>query len=231
VSLRVSKSNLTEMLSLDGLIHLWGDAGSGKTLFACSMAAEVSCYSKVEWINTDSKQSFIPYLKRSIESAGGSTKNVTVTMTSDRNEIRNLILGLSRSLQSGVSLIVIDSITRLLDMAREDPTLWGRELFEEALPTLAGIVDEKGVKIVITSESRALNESGNIAVHHRSIKKWVDHDILLVRSALEESTRIMRVVDTPEDQEQIGILRLMEDGIPIVQPQSHRVSQAMGGQS
>jgi hypothetical protein len=116
-------------------------------------------------------------------------------------------------------------------MAREDPTLWGRELFEEALPTLAGIVDEKGVKVIITSESRAMSESGNIAVHHRSIKKWVDHDILLVRSALEESTRIMRVVDSPEDKEQIGILRLMEDGIPIVQPQNKNVPQPVGGQS
>jgi RecA/RadA recombinase len=226
----VSKTNLTETLALDGLIHLWGNAGSGKTLFACSIATEVSRYSKVEWINTDSKQSFIPYLKRSIEFAGGSIQNVSVTMANDRQEVRELILGLSRSLPEGVSLIVIDSITRLLDMAREDPILWGRELFEEALPTLAGIVDEKGVKIIITSESRAMSEAGNLAVHHRTIKKWVDHDILLVRSALEDSTRIMRVVDTPEDQEQIGILRLMEDGIPIVQPQASRGSTPVGGQ-
>ena len=227
---QVSKTNLTETLALDGLIHFWGDAGSGKTLFACSIASEVSRYSKVEWINTDSKQSFIPYLKRSIESAGGSIKNVSVTMASDRQEVRDLILGLSRSLPEQVSLIVIDSITRLLDMAREDPILWGRELFEEALPTLAGIVDEKGVRIIITSESRAMNEVGNLAVHHRTIKKWVDHDILLVRSALEDSTRIMRIIDTPKDQEQIGILRLKEDGIPIVQPQTTRVSAPVGGQ-
>jgi hypothetical protein len=227
----VSKANLTETLALDGLIHLWGDAGSGKTLFACSIASEVSRYSRVEWINTDAKQSFIPYLKRSIESSGGSIKNVTVTMASDRGEFRNLILSLSRSLPEGVSLIVIDSITRLLDMAREDPTLWGRELFEEALPTLAGIVDEKGVKIIITSESRALSESGNLAVHHRSIKKWADHDIQLVRNALEDSTRIMRNVDTPEYQEQIGILSLMENGIPIVKPQPSRISEPMGGKS
>ena len=226
----MSKTSLTETLALDGLIHLWGNAGAGKTLFACSIASEVSRYSKVEWINTDSKQSFIPYLKRSIESAGGSTQNVSVTMANDRQEVRDLILGLSRSLPEGVSLIVIDSITRLLDMAREDPTLWGRELFEEALPTLAGIVDEKGVKILITSESRAMSEVGNLAVHHRTIKKWADHDILLVRSALEDSTRIMRVVDTPKDQEQIGILRLMENGIPIVQPQTTRVSAPVGGQ-
>jgi RecA/RadA recombinase len=230
VILRVSKTTLTEMLSLDGLIHLWGDAGSGKTLFACVMAAEVSRYSKVEWINTDSKQSFIPKLIRSVESAGGSIKNVTVAMTSDRTELRNLILNLSRSLQPGVGLIVIDSITRLLDMARDDPTMWGRELFEDALPTLAGIVDEKGIKIIITSESRAMNDFGNIAVHHRSIRKWVDHDILLLRNTLEESTRIMRVLDTPEDQEQIGILRLMEGGVPLVQPQSSRISQSVGGQ-
>ncbi|MFX1578900.1 MAG: hypothetical protein ACFFBJ_04580 [Promethearchaeota archaeon] len=226
----MSKTTLTEMLSLDGLIHLWGDAGSGKTLFACVMAAEVSRYSKVEWINTDSKQSFIPRLIRSVESAGGSIKNVTVAMTSDRTELRNLILNLSRSLQPGVGLIVIDSITRLLDMARDDPTMWGRELFEDALPTLAGIVDEKGIKIIITSESRAMTDFGNIAVHHRSIRKWVDHDILLVRNTLEESTRIMRVLNTPEDQEQIGILRLIEGGVPLVQPQSSRISQPVGGQ-
>jgi hypothetical protein len=41
----------------------------------------------------------------------------------------------------------------------------------------------------------------------------------------------MRVIDTLEDQEQIGILRLMEDGIPIVQPQTSRVSVSAGGQS
>ncbi len=227
----VSETNLTESLALDGLIHLWGDAGSGKTLFACSIATEVSRYSKVEWINTDSKQSFIPHLKRSIESAGGSIQNVSVTMASDRHEVRDLILGLSKSLPKGVSLIVIDSITRLLDMAREDPILWGRELFEEALPTLAGIVDERGIKIIITSESRSMSESGNLAVHHRTIKRWVDHDIRLVRNSLEDSTRIMRVIDTLEDQEQIGILRLMEDGIPIVQPQTSRVSVPAGGQS
>ena len=226
---RVSNPMLTETLALDGLIHLWGDAGSGKTLLACSIASEVSRYSKVEWINTDSKQSFIPNLKRTIESADGSIQNVSVTMARDRHEVRDLILGLSRSLPEGVSLIVIDSITRLLDMAREDPILWGRELFEEALPTLAGIVDEKGVKIIITSESRAMSETGNLAVHHRTIKKWVDHDILLVRNALEDSTRIMRVVDTPENQGLIGTLRLMENGIPIVQPQTSRVSASAGG--
>jgi len=225
----VSNPVLTETLALDGLIHLWGDAGSGKTLLACSIASEVSRYSKVEWINTDSKQSFIPNLKRTIESADGSIQNVSVTMARDRHEVRDLILGLARSLPEGVSLIVIDSITRLLDMAREDPILWGRELFEEALPTLAGIVDEKGVKIIITSESRAMSETGNLAVHHRTIKKWVDHDILLVRNALEDSTRIMRVVDTPENQELIGTLRLMENGIPIVQPQTSRVSASVGG--
>jgi preprotein translocase subunit Sss1 len=229
VNQRVSNPMLTETLALDGLIHLWGDAGSGKTLFACSIAAEVSRYSKVEWINTDSKQSFIPNLKRTIESADGSIQNVSVTMARDRHEARDLILGLSKSFPEGVSLIVIDSITRLLDMAREDPILWGRELFEEALPTLAGIADEKGVRIIITSESRVMSETGNLAVHYRTIKKWVDHDILFVRNALEDSTRIMRVVDAPEDQELIGILRLKGNGIPIVQPQISRVSASIGG--
>lgn len=229
--LQVSKTSLTETLALDGLIHLWGDAGSGKTLFACSIASEVSRYSKVEWINTDAKQSFIPFLKRSIDYAGGSMNNVSVTLVDDRHEIQDLILNLSKSLPKRVSLVVIDSITRLLDMAREDPILWGRELFEEALPTLAGIVVDRGVNIIITSESRAMVETGNLAVHHRTIKKWVDHDILLVRNTLEESTRIMRVVDSPDDQEQIGTLRIMEDGFLLVQPESTQVVEPLGGHS
>lgn len=226
---QVSKINLTEAFALDGLIHLWGDAGSGKTLFACLIASEVSRYSKVEWINTDAKQSFISFLKRSIDTVGGSIQNVSVTMANDRRQIHSLILGLSESIPDGVSLIVIDSITRLLDMAWEDPILWGRELFEEALPTLAGIVDEKGVTVILTSESRTMKDSGNLAVHHRTIKKWADHDIMLVRNALEDSTRIMRVIDGLDDQEQIGILRLMEDGLPIVLPQTSRVSGPVGG--
>ena len=169
------------------------------------------------------------FLKRSIDIVGGSISNVSVTMANDRQEVRDLILNLSESLPDGVSLIVIDSITRLLDMAREEPILWGRELFEEALPTLAGIVDDKGVTVILTSESRAMNELGNLAVHHRTIKKWVDHDIMLVRNALGNSTRIMRVIDDPGNQEQIGILRLMDDGIPIVLPQTSRVLEPVGG--
>ena len=226
---QVSEVNLTDTLALDGLIHLWGDAGSGKTLLACSIASEVSRYSKVEWINTDAKQSFIPFLKRSIDSVGGSIQNVSVMMAGERNEVRDLIRGLPQSLPDGVSLIVIDSITRLLDMAREDPILWGRELFEEALPTLAGLVDERGVTIILTSESRAIADSGNLAVHHRTIKKWVDHDIMLARKTLRDSSRILRVIDGPDNKEQIGVLRLMDDGIPVVVPQTSRALEQIGG--
>jgi hypothetical protein len=225
----VSKVSLTDTLALDGLIHFWGVAGSGKTLLACSIASEVTRYSTVEWINTDAKQSFIPFLKRSINSAGGSIQNVSVTMAGERNEVRDLILRLPQSLPDGVSLIVIDSITRLLDMAREDPILWGRELFEEALPTLAGLVDERGVTVILTSESRAMTDSGNLAVHHRTIKKWVDHDIMLARNTLEDSSRILRVIDLPDNKEQIGVLRLMDNGIPMVVPQISRTIEQLGG--
>lgn len=225
----MSKVHLIDTLALDGLIHLWGDAGSGKTLLACSIASEATRYSKVEWINTDAKQSFIPFLKRSIDSVGGSIQNVSVTMASERNEVRDLILGLPKSLPDGVSLIVIDSITRLLDMAHDDPILWGRELFEEALPTLAGLVDERGVTIILTSESRAMTDSVNLAVHHRAIKKWVGHDIMLARNTLEDSSRIMRVVDGLDNREQIGTLRLTDDGIPMVISQTSRAFGQIGG--
>lgn len=204
VVLQVSKPRLIKQLNLEGLIHIWGKAGSGKTLLASIIASNESRYSKVEWINTDAKQSFVPQLKRLVESEEGVMENIIVTMLNDRHEIREVILNLAERLDPEVSLVVIDSITRILDLARADPILWGREMIEEALPTLAGLVDQKGLSVIITSETRAMEDSKNLAVHQKTIAKWVDHDFLLIKTTMDSSSQIMRGL---ENKHQIGILR------------------------
>ncbi|MHA2026882.1 MAG: AAA family ATPase [Candidatus Thorarchaeota archaeon] len=201
----MSKPRLMDQLGLKGLIHIWGKAGSGKTMLASKIASDESIYARVEWINTDSKQSFVQQLKRDVEVGGGNIRNVVVTMISDRTQIKDMVLNLNKTLEPDVSLVIIDSLTRVLDMARKDPILWGREMIEEVLPALAGLVNKKVVNVIITSEARTVDEQRTIAVHHKTIAKWTDHEMHLVRSRRGDSSRIIRNTGT---EEQMGILDL-----------------------
>ncbi|MFW9794835.1 MAG: NB-ARC domain-containing protein, partial [Candidatus Thorarchaeota archaeon] len=206
----MSRPRLMEQLGLQGVIHIWGKAGVGKTLLASKIASNESRFAKVEWINTDAKQSFIPHLRRNIVSENGIIENITVTMVTDRQAIKETIESLNDVLNSDVSLVIIDSITRLLDMARRDPTLWGRELIEEALPTLAGIVSRRGVSVIVTSESRSIDEKKTLAVHYKTIAKWSDYDIQLVRNIHSGSSQIIRCEN---GDSQIGTLDLLENRV------------------
>ncbi|MGY5879081.1 MAG: AAA family ATPase [Candidatus Thorarchaeota archaeon] len=212
-------------LGLGGFIHLWGTAGSGKTLLAVALAADISKYAKVEWINTDGKKSFVRYLKRNIEASGGRSDNVTITMTDDQPELLELIQTLPGS--DLPSLIVIDPITRVLDLARDDPTLWGREIVEDVLPTLAGMVTANDLAIVITSESRMLEDFETRAVHHSTITKWIDHDLCLNRDMSGSLTHIVRKIEDVEQEtaqlrvDQTGVLEI----IPSIYPP--RVSEGV----
>ena len=209
----VSRSSLMTSLGLGGLIHLWGTAGSGKTLLAVALASDVSKHARVEWINTDGKKSFVSYLKRNIAACGGQADNVAITMTDDQSELLELIRTLPYS--SLPSLIVIDPITRVLDLARDDPTLWGREIVEDVLPTLAGIATTNDLAIVITSESRMLDDSENHAVHHNTIAKWIDHDLCLNRDMSGSLTHIVRKLEDTEQEtaqlrvDQTGVLEII----------------------
>jgi len=205
-------------LDLGGLIHLWGTAGSGKTLLSVALASDVSKHAKVEWINTDGKKSFVSYLKRNIVASGGHSENVTITMTGDQSELLDLIQALPKT--DLPSLIVIDPITRVLDLARDDPTLWGREIVEDVLPTLAGMVTTNDLAIVITSESRMLEDSGNRAVYHNTIAKWIDHDLCLNRDLSGSLTHIVRKIEDAEQEtaqlrvDQTGILEIIPSIFP-----------------
>ncbi len=209
----VHRDNLMTSMGLGGLIHLWGIAGSGKTLLAVALAADVSKHARVEWINTDGKKSFVSYLKRNIVASGGHLDNVSITMTDDQSELLELIQALPKT--DLPSLIVIDPITRVLDLARDDPTLWGREIVEDVLPTLAGMVTTNDLAIVITSESRMLEDSGNRAVYHNTIAKWIGHDLCLNRDLSGSLTHIVRKIEDVEQEtaqlrvDQTGILEII----------------------
>ena len=181
-----------DALGLGGLIHLWGDAGSGKTLFAVALACDVSRNHRVEWINADAKKSFVSYLKKNVAASGGKMENIAVTFTEDQAELRTLIETLPSAI-AGVSLVIIDPITRALDMARDNPILWGREIIEDVLPTLTGIVAQNNINIIITSESRMMQGSTNQAVHHKSISRWADHDLCMTRCMGRPYSQVSRL--------------------------------------
>lgn len=206
---------ILDALGLGGLIHVWGDAGAGKTLFAASLASDISKHSHVEWINTDAKKSFVAHLKRNVVEYGGKMNNIAVTLIESRSELRELINDLPRTLEN-TSLVIIDPITRVLDMAREDPILWGRELVEEVLPTLAGVVSNAGIDIVIISESRMMEDSRNRAVHHNSITRWIDHDLLLTRNMNGTQSQIFSMLES--SPKEIAVMNLISNGVIEVIP-------------
>ena len=199
-------------LGLNGLVHVWGPAGAGKSLFAVAMAAQASANTQVEWISTDGKMSFIPHLKRNVKERGGSTGNILVTMTRSHNEAQRAILNLVPLLERSTALIVVDPVTRVADMARSNPTLWGQELIEEALPTLAALA-ANGSRVLVTSECRLLQESENAPVHQQAIRRWSDKEILIRREMAGRYSSITGIDPKSGVQTQIGRLRLLDTGL------------------
>ena len=205
-----------DALGLRGLIHLWGDAGSGKTLFAVALACDASRNHRVEWINTDAKKSFVSHLKKNAIASGGKMENITVTFTEDQAELCTLIEGLPRAI-AGVSLVVIDSITRVLDLTRDNPVLWGREIIENALPTLTGIVTHNNIDIIITSESRMMQDSTNHAIHHNTISRWADFDLCMTRSMGKPHSQVSRF--SQDGMKELASMRIDSRGVIEVVPQ------------
>ncbi len=180
---------LRDVLSYGGIVHLSGTAGSGKTLLAASIASVISKSGHVDWVCADGKMSFIAYLKSSIDAAGGNQQDLTVTVAHGHEQVREVVMSTVDRLRDTSRMVVIDPVTRVLDMSHEDIDMWGRELFEEILPTLAGLTISKGICVLILSEMRH-GENGVSPVYHRSIRTWLDLDISLTRIEQDRITKI-----------------------------------------
>jgi hypothetical protein len=182
---------LESIARYQGLIHLSGTAGSGKTLLAAAIAAKISRQHHVDWLSTDGKTGFIDHLKR--------------------NDALRAVLDVTSRIKYNTRLVVIDPITRVLDMSRSDPVLWGRSLFEEALPTLAGVADSNSLLIIITSEVRD-NDNGSQAVYHKKIKPWLVADFTLDRSFGRQTSHIYKSNETSAIGIHVASMQLRETG-------------------
>jgi hypothetical protein len=190
------------------LLHLWGSAGSGKTLLAASLAAEASRSGIVEWINTDGKRGFIPILRANIAAVGGASSNIRVTLAQGSAEAQAAVMGTLEGTHPETRMVVVDPITRILDMSRVDDILWGRELIEDALPSLAALA-ERGIVVVLVSEVRS-TEVGVVPVMHDSVKHWKPRSLRAARGPGRHSTLFL---PTPEGEEVFAVLRVDERGL------------------
>jgi predicted nicotinamide N-methyase len=207
-------------LGFRGLVHIRGPAGAGKSLLAVAIAAEVSTNSHVEWINTDGKSSFIPHLRRNIEARGGRMDSISITMAHNHNEALEAILNLVTLVEPDTALVVVDPVTRVVDMSNVDSTMWGEELIEKALPTLAALA-ANGVTVLATSENRSLLEGEDVPVHHQAIRRWADKEVAIQRERLGSYSTISDIDLKSGTQKPIGRLRLLNTGLIEVTPDQH----------
>ena len=194
-------------------------------MLTTALASDASKVGHVEWINANAKMSFVNQIKRNIEFYGGRMDNITVTITESHRELCSIIESLPDTV-SGTSLLVIDPITRVIDMTHSDSILWGRELIEIVMPTLAGVVFQKETDIIVISESRMLEDSENHAVHHQSISRWIDHDLHLVRSPETADSQILR--SSQDCTEALATMRIDDRGIAEIIPRMILTSTSKG---
>jgi len=197
-------------LRLSGFTHVIGLSGSGKTLLAISLAADASRRSQVEWINTDSKTRFIPHLRATVNHVGGDEGNVSVTIANGHKRALEAVLSLPNTLVSSSSLVVVDPITRVVDMSKSNPVMWGQELLEEALPTLAALCEDRGIDIIAVSEMRSVPEVGNLPVHSNAISKWADNTVRVCLDSSGNSSSIN--IEEDGNYRPIAHLNVLEDG-------------------
>ncbi|MBD3406883.1 MAG: AAA family ATPase [Candidatus Lokiarchaeota archaeon] len=204
----ISVSQISELVLFPGLMHIWGKAGSGKTSLAVALASYASRKGPVEWICTDGKKLFLPQLKKNIIQQRGNIDTVTVQIPQSYHESQQAILNLVEDISPLTKCIVIDSITRALDMSHDESQLWGRELIEEVLPTLASLSLARRIQIIITSEIREIPDRGPVPVLHDVINRWSDVELAVRKSVNPRVSEIFLYSSNSPEFSLIGSISL-----------------------
>ncbi|MHA2021546.1 MAG: hypothetical protein ACW96N_07520 [Candidatus Thorarchaeota archaeon] len=100
--------------------------------------------------------------------------------------------------------------TRVIDMARTDPVLWGQELLEEALPTLAALTENREIDVIVMSEIRTIPEVGDLPVHSKAISKWADKTVKVCLDSSGKSSSVF--IEEDGNYREIAHLEVLEDG-------------------
>ncbi len=192
------------------MIHVWGPPACGKTLFVSMLAAESVDRGYIHWLVLDGKTSHFARLKKMIEKRGRESSSVTVRVADNAADARKLVMESTQRMNEDTALVVVDPITRVLDMSRRDEIMWGRELFEEALPTLAGIAHARDVIVAMTSEVRE-SDIGHRAVYHDILKSWTDCDLRLSRDMSSNVTHVYKAFNGADGEYHVGKMILQTD--------------------
>jgi len=207
------------LLGMGDLFHIWGEAGTGKTLLVCALAAEVVKDGHVRWLCTDGKRSFINTLRNNLKTE--EEHNITVSVPIGHKDVQESILSLPGNIHPETLLVVVDPITRVLDMSRRDFVMWGRELIEEVLPSLVAL-SQKGVKVVLVSEVRCWADKA-MPVMYESISVWKPVDLHVLRNPGGDST----IMECTELGHERPLARISVNGLGIVRLQAPIVKRRL----
>ncbi len=198
---------LESLLGESNFLHIWGQAGTGKTLLATALAAQASRLGIVEYINTDGKRSFIRALKRHTSSFGGLTSRIRVTLADGASEAFGAVRSVASSVSPETSMVVVDPITRVLDMSTVDDVMWGQEMMEEVLPSLVALA-EGGIRVLVVSEVRN-TDVGLLPVMYDSVNRWKPRNLRATRGPGRHSTLML---PTPDGEEVLALMRVDDRG-------------------
>jgi hypothetical protein len=165
--------------------------------------------------------SFVDSLRQNICAVSGKVESITVLTPRGHEEVRDTLLSTRDRIDSSIGMVVVDPITRVLDMAHVEEVMWGRELIEEVMPTLAAI-SMMGVNVFVVSESRCLDGETH-PVHGDTIRRWASYEIVLER-ALGGRVSTVTCMDLQSDIEEWKTeLVLDEEGMVQLTPANTKV--------